>query len=288
MSQIDSYLSACQLGITMASIGLGFVGEPALGHLIEGWLGDSSARRIDVRSRSRIAFTIITVLHIVIGELAPKSVAIAKPEADGALAVRSAVASSSASSQPGDHRAQRRGQPAGRTVRDPAGSARWSWAPPARTCARWSNTAARTPTLDPGEAHMLSGVFELHENEARNVMTPIPAVVTIDVDDTVEVALRRCTSSGHTRLPVTEDRSTDKIKGVLHLSSLVRLMLSKGEDATIGKAVQGRVCRARDQAAGRPAGRPSARAHVDGGRGRRVRPHGRNRHGRGHRRRSRR
>jgi CBS domain containing-hemolysin-like protein len=85
---------------------------------------------------------------------------------------------------------------------------------------------------------MLSGVFELHENEARNVMTPIPAVVTIDVADTVEVALRRCTSSGHTRLPVTEDRSTDKIKGVLHLSSLVRLMLSKGEDATIGKAVR--------------------------------------------------
>ena len=52
---------------------------------------------------------------------------------------------------------------------------------------------------------MLSGVFHLHEQEARQVMTPIPAVVTVDVSENVETALRRCVDSGHTRLVVTED-----------------------------------------------------------------------------------
>ena len=49
---------------------------------------------------------------------------------------------------------------------------------------------------------MLKGVFHLHEQEARQVMTPTPAVVTVDSDDTVEAALRRCVESGHTRLVV--------------------------------------------------------------------------------------
>ena len=52
---------------------------------------------------------------------------------------------------------------------------------------------------------MLCGVFHLHEQQAREVMTPIPAVVTVDASDTVEVALRRCVTSGHTRLLVIED-----------------------------------------------------------------------------------
>ena len=74
--------------------------------------------------------------------------------------------------------------------------------------------------LDPGEAVMLSGVFHLHEQEARQVMTPIPAVVTVDVSETVEAALRRCIDSGHTRLLVTEDQNTDRIRGIVHINSL--------------------------------------------------------------------
>ena len=53
---------------------------------------------------------------------------------------------------------------------------------------------------------MLAGVFHLHEQEARQVMTPIPAVVTVDVSEDVETALRRCVSSGHTRLVVDRGR----------------------------------------------------------------------------------
>jgi CBS domain containing-hemolysin-like protein len=93
-------------------------------------------------------------------------------------------------------------------------------------------------TLDPGEAGMLRGVFHLHEQEARQVMTPIPAVVTVDLSETVTTALQRCVESGHTRLVVTEDDNTDRVKGIVHNNSLVRLMMRDGADASIEGAVK--------------------------------------------------
>ena len=93
-------------------------------------------------------------------------------------------------------------------------------------------------TLDPGEAVMLSGVFHLHEQEARNVMTPIPAVVTVDISENVQTALQRCIDSGHTRLLVTEDENTDRVRGVVHNNSLARLLMTRGPDASIEPAVK--------------------------------------------------
>jgi CBS domain containing-hemolysin-like protein len=93
-------------------------------------------------------------------------------------------------------------------------------------------------TLDAGEALMLQGVFHLHEQEARQVMTPIPAVVTVDISEAVEVALRRCVDSGHTRLVVTESQNTDRIRGIVHANSLVRLMMSEGPEASIERSVK--------------------------------------------------
>jgi CBS domain containing-hemolysin-like protein len=98
--------------------------------------------------------------------------------------------------------------------------------------------STRGGKLDPGEAGMLSGVFHLHEQEARQVMTPIPAVVTVDVSDTVETALRRAVDSGHTRLVVTEDGNTDRIKGVVHVNSLARRLMTDGPDAPVAESVK--------------------------------------------------
>ena len=80
---------------------------------------------------------------------------------------------------------------------------------------------------------MLHGVFHLHEQEARQVMTPIPAVVTVNVDETVETALRRCVSSGHTRLLVIDDDNPDRVKGVVHANGLARALMSEGPEAPI-------------------------------------------------------
>ena len=85
---------------------------------------------------------------------------------------------------------------------------------------------------------MLGGVFHLHEQQAREVMTPIPAVVTVNADETVEDALRRCVTSGHTRLVVVEDDNPDKVRGVVHNNSLVRLYMNAGADASLEPAIR--------------------------------------------------
>ena len=97
-----------------------------------------------------------------------------------------------------------------------------------RSCALLIAQARAGGKLDPGEAGMLSGVFHLHEQEARQVMTPIPAVVTVDISEDVETALRRCISSGHTRLLVTEDENQDRVRGIVHANSLARLLMTEG------------------------------------------------------------
>ncbi|WP_020615829.1 hemolysin family protein [Paenibacillus daejeonensis] len=81
-NNLDAYLSACQLGITLASLGLGYVGEPAIAKIIEpylkGWFGLNDVLVHTIAFL--IAFSIITFLHIVLGELAPKTLAIRKSE----------------------------------------------------------------------------------------------------------------------------------------------------------------------------------------------------------------
>lgn len=81
-AHLDAYLSACQLGITLSSLGLGWIGEPAFAHLLEPLfvqfgIGPDTTKIAAVV----IAFTLISYLHIVLGELAPKSLAIRRPEA---------------------------------------------------------------------------------------------------------------------------------------------------------------------------------------------------------------
>src|SRR6195256_2984451 len=80
---------------------------------------------------------------------------------------------------------------------------------------------------------MLTGVFHLHEQEARQVMTPIPAVVKIDVSQDVETALRLCISSGHTRLLVTEEEDRDRVRGVVHVSDLAKQLMQEGPHASV-------------------------------------------------------
>ncbi len=81
-NQMDAYLSACQLGITLASLGLGWVGEPAFAELLRPLLGTLGIESPGLISAIAFftAFAIISYLHIVVGELAPKSWAIRQPE----------------------------------------------------------------------------------------------------------------------------------------------------------------------------------------------------------------
>jgi magnesium and cobalt exporter, CNNM family len=239
LKQIDDlseYLSACQFGITLASLGIGFLGEPALAELIEPIFGRLS-HGLAVAISIAIAYAIATSLHITAGEQVPKIYAIVNAERV-ALRVARPLDWFNAAMRP--FIAALNGA-ANLILRrlfriDPDAEFAEGESPQElRFLIAQAQTGGR---LDPGEAGMLQGVFHLHEQEARQVMTPIPAVVTVDVSEDVETALRRCISSGHTRLLVTEDDNQDRVRGTVHLNSLARKLMTEGANASIEDLVK--------------------------------------------------
>jgi len=236
MQHIDEYIAAAQVGITLASIGIGFLGEPAIATLIEPLFGDLVSHGVAVVLSIVVAYTFVTLAHVIAGEQAPKTVAIARPER------------------------------LMRAIARPLEIARITFRPLialTNAPARWFVTrilkievssddeagtseelrvligrGERGGKLDPGEADMLEGVFHLHEQQARQVMTPTPALVTVNYDDTVEVALRRCITSGHTRLLVIEDDNPDRVRGVVHSNRLAQTLMGEGPEAPIAPLVR--------------------------------------------------
>jgi CBS domain containing-hemolysin-like protein len=228
LDDLSQYLSSCQFGITLASLAIGFLGEPAIAHVLE--------RPLSYPVAIALAYIISTSLHITLGEQIPKIFAIVRAEVVAkrvalplwlfTVLMRPFVVVLNATSNA-----------ALKLLRINPDSDMEEQASPEEL--RLLITRAHTGgQLDPGEAGMLEGVFHLHEQEARQVMTPIPAVVTVDVAEDVETALRRCVSSGHTRLLVTEDENQDRVRGTVHSNGLARLLMAEGPHASIEPLVK--------------------------------------------------
>jgi CBS domain containing-hemolysin-like protein len=236
IDKIDEYLSACQLGITMASLGIGFLGEPAIASLIENAFGDSVSHGLSLAISITIAYLITTALHITVGEQVPKIYAIVHAERT-ALRVARPLHLFRVALSPLIWLLNTASNAILRLVGvDPR--AEFEDISSSEDLKLIIARSAHGGKLDPGEAGMLSGVFHLHEQQVRQVMTPIPAVVTVDISEAVETALRRCVDSGHTRLVVTEEGNTDRIRGVVHANSLARKMINEGPDASIDDCVK--------------------------------------------------
>jgi CBS domain containing-hemolysin-like protein len=236
IDRIDEYLSACQLGITMASLGIGFLGEPAIASLLEGALGDAVPHSVSLAISITIAYLITTALHITIGEQVPKIYAIVNAERT-AVRVARPLQWFRVGFSPLIWLLNSASNAILRLVGvDPR--AEFEEISSSEDLKLIIARSSRGGKLDPGEAGMLSGVFHLHEQQARQVMTPIPAVVTVDVSESAETALRRAVDSGHTRLVVTEHDNTDRIKGIVHANSLARLLMTEGPGASIEPVVK--------------------------------------------------
>jgi len=231
LEHINEYISTCQVGSTMASIGIGALGEPALAHLFERAFGTTGAHALAVAIAVVIAYLMVTGAQITVGEMVPKLYAIDRAEGVARVLARPlqffrvlfhpfivvlTVTSNALLGVLGvdpTRRISRGGSP-----------------DELKRLIRESHAGG---LLEEGEATMLSGVFHLHEQEARQVMTPIPAVVSVDLSEDVETALRRCIDTGHTRLLVTEDEDTDRPRGVVHATGLARRLLDAGPHASI-------------------------------------------------------
>jgi CBS domain containing-hemolysin-like protein len=235
IDEIDTYISAAQVGITFTSLGVGAVGEPTVADLLRPVFGGPISHGVAVVISVLIAYLLITSAHITIGEIVPKYYAyghaenVARRIARPLKTFRSIVSPFSVALTWVSHRILRLIGVDARSLTEEGGTP-----DELKALIAESYTGGK---LDAGEAGMLSGVFHLHEQEARQVMTPIPAVITVDISEDVETALRRCITAGHTRLVVTEDENQDRVKGVVHANALSRLLLSEGPEAEFGDVV---------------------------------------------------
>jgi CBS domain containing-hemolysin-like protein len=236
MDDLSRYLSAVQVGITLTSLGIGFIGEPAIGTIFEDLIGTSLSHNVSYAISFAIAYLITTSLHITFGEQVPKIYAIHKAEGMARLTARPLQIFTKVFSpfitllNWASNRVLRLLGVRTTGQLDDAESP-----DELRVLIQESLTGGK---LDPGEAGMLTGVFHLHEQQARQVMTPAPAVVTVDVSEDVETAMRRCISSGHTRLVVTEDENSDRVRGVVHANQLAQKLLAEGPEGHIDDLVR--------------------------------------------------
>jgi CBS domain containing-hemolysin-like protein len=236
LDDLSRYLAACQLGITFTSLGIGFLGEPAVADIFEDVFGTSIPHDLSLAISLALAYLITTSLHITIGEQVPKIYAINRADRVARWIARPLHLFTQVFS-PFIHVLNAASNGILRLLGIRAANEYEEGGSPEelKVLIAQSLTGGQ---LDPGEASMLTGVFHLHEQQARQVMTPAPAVVTVDLSENVETALRRCVSSGHTRLVVTEDENHDRVKGIVHANSLAQLLLTEGPESRIDDLVR--------------------------------------------------
>lgn len=227
-SHLDAYLSACQLGITLSSLGLGWLGEPAIAALLEPlFAGIAGWDTIYTHTIAiTIAFSIISLLHIVLGELVPKSLAIQKAEST-ALATAGFLKSFYWVCYP--------------VIRSLNGLANlvlriWKIEPANEADLSHSEEELRMLVdasqkhgyLDKLEGKLLDNVFEFSDRNASEVMVPRQDMVCIFIQDSFEEIIEIIKNYGHTRYLLCDD-DKDHVLGLVHMRDILRLQEQPGE-----------------------------------------------------------
>ena len=229
-AHLDAYLSATQLGITLASLALGWLGEEFLAHLIEPFfaLANIHSHAIVTSISVTLAFIGITFMHIVFGELAPKYTAIASPLTVSLRLVR------------------------------PLGVFYFLFKPAIWILNKSSNFLLRNmfrmkPVVGTELAHseeelrlileqsekskevsalgrkLVLNVLDLRERVVRDIMTPRNEVVYLDLEDDFETNAKKAIASKHTRFPLCRE-NLDNTVGLIHVKDLVPMMQDSNPD----------------------------------------------------------
>ncbi|TPW18047.1 MAG: hypothetical protein FD129_133 [bacterium] len=217
--RLDAYLSATQLGITLASLGLGWVGEPAFAHLFQPFFDGLPFLKSTVSHTASLtaAFVLITFLHIVFGELAPKSLAIRRAEATTLVVARPIIAFymvfypliwslnglanltlrllrlGVASEHDSSHSEEE-----------------------LQMLMAHSHAGGRIPMM---RQRLLQNVFTFGRRTARQLMIPRADVALLSIDRPFAELVEQVRISGHTRYPVCEG-DLDRVLGILHIKDL--------------------------------------------------------------------
>src|ERR1700736_375770 len=229
-SHLDAYLSATQLGVTVASLALGWVGEEFLAHLIEPFFAVANihSHALATGVSVTLAFVGITFMHIVFGELAPKYTAIANPLTVSLRLVR------------------------------PLGAFYFLFRPAIWVLHKSSNFLLRgllrmkpipgtelahseeelrlileqsekSKDVSPLGRKLVVNVLDLRERVVRDIMTPRGEVVYLDLEDDFETNAKKAIASKHTRFPLCRE-NLDNAVGLIHIKDLVPIMNDPNPD----------------------------------------------------------
>jgi CBS domain containing-hemolysin-like protein len=229
IDHLDTYIAATQLGITMASLALGWIGEPALAHvlhpLIERLPFEVSSAVMHTISFV-VAFSIVTTLHIVLGELAPKSLALQRPE-ETSLLVSEPIHWFLLIFRPVIHALNWVGN---QTVRllgfEPAQGHELVQSAEELMIALDASHEAGLVTQ---AAHdIVDRAFSFNDLQARHVMVPRTEVTAVAIDTSLDDVMKLAGETSFTRLPVYEG-DNDHIIGIVKIKRMLPLFLERSE-----------------------------------------------------------
>ncbi|WP_227131476.1 hemolysin family protein [Halorubellus salinus] len=220
LEHLDDYLAATQLGITVASLSLGWIGEPAVAALLEPLLGSVLPAGTTHLIAVVIGFSVVTFLHVVFGELAPKTLAIADAERIAILCAPPMKVFYYVF-LPGLYVFN--------------GTANWFTSligvPPASETEETLSeeeirmVLARSGDeghVDAGEVEMIERVFDLDDITARSVMVPRPDLVSVPADEPLSAVRPLVVEHGHTRYPVVDPETGDEPVGYVDVKDVLR------------------------------------------------------------------
>ncbi|MFL6516703.1 MAG: hemolysin family protein, partial [Bacillus sp. (in: firmicutes)] len=236
VTHLDQYLSACQLGITVTALGLGWLGEPTVEKLLHPLvtvlpLNDAVTHILSVS----IAFALVTFFHVVVGELAPKTIAIQKAEAitlffavpiiwfnklmfpfiwvlnGSARLLTGLVGLKHASEQELAHSEEE--------------------------LRILLSDSYKSGEINQNELRYVNNIFEFDERIAKEIMVPRTEICSVSIDDTIHKVLKKVKRENYTRYPVM-DGDKDNILGIINVKALLTAYIMNSDELKVASFIQ--------------------------------------------------
>ncbi|MBK9750151.1 MAG: HlyC/CorC family transporter [Chloroflexi bacterium] len=228
IEHLDSYIAATQLGITLASLGLGWIGEPAIAHLFEPiferFLTEDAALTVGRTISVAISFAIVTTLHIVLGELAPKSIALNRPEEVSVIVARGATLFHNVF-RPIIRVMNGVGNAVVRLIGIPPASGHQQ-VHSAEELEMLVHSSREAGLLQESEEVLLRRVFDFSEISVEEIMQPRVEIDAVDVATPLAELLALMVEQHHSRYPVYDDH-IDNMIGVLYVKDLFDVFIKQ-------------------------------------------------------------
>jgi CBS domain containing-hemolysin-like protein len=226
IDKLDTYLSATQLGITLASLGLGWIGEPVFAKIISAIVHLSNAKLTDDQIHQiafPVGFIVITILHIVFGELAPKSIAIRKAEKT-TLFVSLPLNVFYVIFRPFIWLMNIFSSGFLKLIGiQPAGELDIHTSDELRLLVKQSREGGE---IEAENYEIIKNAFEFTDQSAKEIMVPRQDVFAVDISDDFNANVKKIMENGYSRVPVFKD-NLDNLVGVVHIKDLMKRFYSQ-------------------------------------------------------------